>query len=332
MQKGIELAVAEINAKHGILGRRIELTTLDSQSSASTAKLLAQRAVDMNAYAIIGPIFSGSILASMAITREHRIPNFTGAAASKVTQVGNPYVFRSSLSQDASAPRVVAYMKDAMCARTVSVVWAHNDFGKGGRDVLLREAQARGMEVVADLPSEQGQTDFVAEITRLRAARADVLFPYLNEEESARFIRQLREQGYAGEIVGESTSVSQKVIELAGTAANGVLGHVALSPEVPDPAMRAFVARLQRRFGTKPDHNAIAGYMAPYIIKTVTERIGKFDRVAFAAAMRGVRLRVADEPGLLMDLDYDAQGDPSHGTWIVQVQDGKQVLLLKAPY
>jgi branched-chain amino acid transport system substrate-binding protein len=331
MEMGIELAVSEINSKGGILGRKIAATTFDSQTNVTIARSLAQRAVDMNAYAVIGPVFSGSVLASMVVTRAAEIPNFTGAAASSITQMGNPYVFRTSLSQEASMPRIAAYMRDVMKAHSIAIVWANNDFGKGGRDTLVRQAHLRGMKIVADIPCELGQVNFASETTTLKGAGADVLFPYLNEEESARLLRQLRAQGYAGRIVGESTSVSQKVIELAGEAANGVIGHVALTADAPEAPMRSFVAKFETRFHVKPDHNAIAGYMTPYIIKTVTERVGKFDTHAFVQAMKGASLSAKDEPGLLVDLKYDSKGEPDHHSWIIEVQNGHQVVIAKMP-
>ena len=72
MKDGMELAVKEINASGGVLGRKIELTVLDTQTSASVAKGLAQRAIDMNAYAVVGPIFSGSVIVSMNETKRPR--------------------------------------------------------------------------------------------------------------------------------------------------------------------------------------------------------------------------------------------------------------------
>src|SRR5258708_2001200 len=76
---GIKLAVKEINAAGGILGRKIEYTSSDTQSQPQTAKALAQKAADDGAYVVMGPVFSGSILVSMAETRRAEIPNFTGA-------------------------------------------------------------------------------------------------------------------------------------------------------------------------------------------------------------------------------------------------------------
>jgi branched-chain amino acid transport system substrate-binding protein len=78
---GVKLAVKEINAAGGILGRKIEYTANDTQSQPQTSKALAVRAIDDGAYVVMGPVFSGSILVSMAETRRAEIPNFTGGEA-----------------------------------------------------------------------------------------------------------------------------------------------------------------------------------------------------------------------------------------------------------
>ena len=90
---GVKLAVKEINAAGGILGRKIEYTSLDTQSQPNVAKGLAQKAVDQNAYVVMGPVFSGSIIVSMAETKRAEIPNFTGGEAANITTQGNPYIF-----------------------------------------------------------------------------------------------------------------------------------------------------------------------------------------------------------------------------------------------
>jgi len=331
MKNGVELAVKEINAAGGILGRKIELTTLDTQTNPSIAKALAQKAVDMSAYAVIGPIFSGSITVSMAETRRAEIPNFTGAAAAAITQQGNPYIFRTNFTQASSMPKVVRYIKDQLKARTVDIIYINNDFGKGGRDEFVKAAQALGLKIGAEISTDQNQVDFSGPVLKVKQSPGDVLFTYTNEEESARLVRELRKQAYAKPIVGDTTIVNQKAIELAGDAANGVVGHVALTADAPQPEVRAFSAKFEKEFKYKPDHNGLQGYMTPYIIKAVTEKIGKVDSKAFAAAMKNVVLHVKDQPGLLLDVRFDAKGDPDRVSYLVEIKNGKQVVTTTLP-
>src|SRR4051812_7566 len=143
---GLVMAVKEINASGGILGRQIELTNFDTQSNPGISKALAQKAIDMNAYVVMGPVFSGSILVSMEETKRAEIPNFTGGEAATVTQRNNPYIFRTSFTQATAMPKVARYLKNDAKAKTVAVLWVSNDFGKGGRDVVLKALEAEGIK------------------------------------------------------------------------------------------------------------------------------------------------------------------------------------------
>jgi len=328
---GVKLAVKEINAAGGILGRKIDYTTSDTQSQPNVAKGLAQKAVDQNAYVVMGPVFSGSIIVSMAETKRAEIPNFTGGEASSITQQGNPYIFRTSFTQAAAMPKVARYMKDGLKAKTAAVMWVNNDFGKGGRDAITKDLEAQGIKVVADISTDPGQVDFSGAVLKAKQSNADALFIYTNEEESARALRELRKQGYDKPVVGETTLTSQKVIELAGDAANGAVAHVGLSADAPLPTIKAFDEKFQKEYKYKSDHNGLKGYSAMYVVKAVTEKIGKFDSKAFAAAMKGAKLSAKDYPGILMDVSFDQNGDLDRVSFLSKVVNGKQVIVETLP-
>ncbi|MCC6378924.1 MAG: ABC transporter substrate-binding protein, partial [Burkholderiales bacterium] len=154
-RNGVELAVKEINASGGVLGRKFETTTLDAQSNAGVAKAMAQRAVDMGAFAVIGPTLSGAMVVSAVETRRAEIPNFTGAAAASITQQGNPYVIRTNFTQATSMPKVARYIRNDLKAGSVDIIWINTDFGKGGRDEFLAAAKKLGLKIGADISSDQ---------------------------------------------------------------------------------------------------------------------------------------------------------------------------------
>src|SRR5204862_3735206 len=126
---GVKLAVKEINAAGGILGRQVEYTAGDTQSQPQVAKALAVKAIDDGAYVVMGPVFSGSIIVSMAETKRAGIPNFTGGEAAAITQQGNAYIFRTSFTQTTAMPKVARYVKEGLKAKTVAMIWVNNDFG-----------------------------------------------------------------------------------------------------------------------------------------------------------------------------------------------------------
>ena len=237
---GMILAVEEINAKVGILGKKIEMPLLDTQSEAGIARLQVQKVLDNKPYVILGPVFSGSVLTSMVLAQQAEIPQLVGGEAATITQRNNPYVFRTSFGQQFSMPKIANYVRDGIKAKSVALIWVNNDFGKGGRDNFTKEMNSRNIKIVADVSTEAGQADFSADVVKVKAANADAVFVYLNEEESARFLREARKQGLNVPLIGETTLLGQKVIDLAQGAANGVKGHVGLTVDAPIPAVQQF--------------------------------------------------------------------------------------------
>jgi branched-chain amino acid transport system substrate-binding protein len=324
---GMLLAMDEINAKGGILGRKINNQLLDTQSDAGTARAQVQKLLDNNPHVILGPVFSGSVLVSMLLAQQAEIPQIVGGEASAITQRGNPYVFRTSFGQQFSMPKIANYIRDGIKAKTVAVLWVNNDFGKGGRDNFIKEMNARNIKVVADISTESGQADFSADVVKIKGANADAIFVYVNEEESARFLREARKQGVKTPLIGETTLLGQKVIELAGEAANGVRGHVGLTVDAPIAAVKEFADRFRKRFNYVCDHNGIKGYTGVYFIKHVTEKVGKFDSKAFAAAARGITISPKQEPNILMEASWDKNGDIDRESFLGEVVSGQQKIV-----
>ena len=319
----IKLAVKEINAAGGLAGKKIEYTSYDTQTNASVAKALTQKAIDSGAYVVMGPVFSGSIVVSMQETRRAEITNVVGGEAASITQQGNPYVFRTSFTQAAAMPKVAKYIKDTVKAKKVAIIYANTDFGKGGRDVIIPEFKKDGIDVVADISTDQGQLDFSGVVLKTKQSNADALFVYCHEEESARLLRELRKQGYDKPIIGETTIANEKVIELAGDAANGVVAHVGLTADAPDPNVQAFVKKFEAEYKYKPDHNAMKGYTGMWAVKAMTDKIGKLDTKALAKAFHGATISAKQYPGVLFDTKYDDKGDLDRESFFVKIEKGK---------
>lgn len=328
---GVKLAVKEINASGGILGRQIAYEPVDTQTNPGVAKALAQKAVEDGAYVVLGPVHSGSMLVTMSETQKAGVTNFTGGEAASITQMGNPYVFRSSFTQLISMPKVSRYLKDVVKAGSVAVMFTNNDFGKGGHDAMLKALAADGIKLAADIPTDPAQVDFSAAVMKAKQSGADALFLYTLEEESARALRELRKQGFNKPVIGETTAISQKVIELAGESANGLLGHVGLTVDAPEARIKGFDERFLREFKYKSDHNGMKGYITTYVVKAMTEKIGKFDSKALADALHGAKISAAQNPGVLMDVAFDKNGDIDRESFLVKIDQGKQVVVSTLP-
>ena len=330
-KNGSGMAVEEINAQGGILGKKVKLEYVDTASDPGKARAAVQRALDDKPVAILGPVYSGSVSATLKLTADAEVPQIIGGEAAPLTAQGSKYIFRTSFGQNVSMPKIANYLRDGVKAKTVAVVYVNNDFGKGGRDAIMKELAARDIKVVADVSTEAGQADFAADVIKVKGANADVVFVYLNEEESARFLREAKKQGLNKPLIGETTLLGQKVIELAGDAANGVKGHVGLTVDAPIPAIQEFGKKYEAKYGSKPDHNGVKGYIALYMIKAAAEKAGKLDPKAIAAALHGMTITPDKVPGILIEATWDDTGEIDRISFLGEVKDGKQVITETLP-
>src|SRR6478736_3112530 len=290
-KNGIDLAIEEINAKGGVLGRKLEVTHADSQSNPGVARAQVQKALDAEPYVLLRPGYSGSVKVTSPLAAEAGIAQIMGGEAAELTQGGNKFLFRTSFGQQSSMPKV-----------------------------------AKNIKVAADISTEAGQADFAADVSKIKAAAPDVVFVYVNEEESARMLKELKRQAVTVPLVGETTLVGQKVVELAGDAANGARGHVGLTTDAPVELIKAFREKFVKKYNYVPDHNGLKGWLAIYMIKATTEKMGKVDAKAFADTLHGLTIKAADEPGILMDVTFSETGDIDRQSFLVEVVEGKQVV------
>ena len=323
-KNGVEMAVKEINAQGGIKGQKLVSTTYDTQTNPGVAKGLTQKVIDDGVFAIFGPVYSGSIMVSMAESRKAEVPNFTGGEAASITLQGNPYIFRTSFTQATAMPKVSRYVTSK--SKNLAIIYVNNDFGKGGLDMIKKALASSQTKIAAEISTESAQVDFSAAVLKAKNSGADAVFVYSNEEESARILRELRKQGWTKPVIGETVLTSQKVIELAGEAANGAVAHVGLTVDAPLPAIRAFRAKFEKAYGYISDHNGMKGYAGVYSLKAAIEKAGKIDRKAVADALHSLVISAKNEPGILMDVAFDKNGDLDRESFLVEVQNGKQVV------
>jgi branched-chain amino acid transport system substrate-binding protein len=329
---GIKIAAEEINADGGILGKQVEVGEYDTQTDPQVSRAMVQKAIDDGAFAILGTIYSGSTMVNMLVAQQNSIPQFVGSEAPGIVEKGNPFVFRTSSGAQKGVPALTPYFSETLKAKKVGVAWINNEFGKGGRDVFVAEMAKAGIEVIADVASEQAQTDYAADVAKLKQANPEAVFVYMNQEESARFLIEAKKQSLAMPLIGEVTLTEAKVVELADQAAEGAIAHVGVTANATQiPGIAEFSKKFEDTFKRTPTHDAIKGYIGAWTTKYVTELVGELDGEAFAEKMSGLCLKVADHPKILLDTCWDDRGEMSRPSFMVQVKDSKPVVISTVP-
>ncbi len=329
--RGVEMAAGDINKAGGLLGKKVDTFTLDTKTEPPVAVAAVRKAVESKPFVIIGPIYSGSALACMGVARDAGIPQFVGSESPNIVRQNNPNVFLTQNNSENSAIMVVGWLTNTVNVKRMAVMYANNDFGKAGRDGLVKQLQPKGVQFVADLATEQGQTSFSGEISRIKAATPDTLFVYMNEEESARALRQIKEAGLDQQVrlIGSSTLMNVDVIRLAKDAVNGVEGF--LGETYAAPPLGALADRYVAQFKELPDHNFFKAYMATMIVKAVVDETKSFDQQKFRDALHDNTLCAREHPEILMDAHYGANGDLERQGFVVKVVNEKHTIVSALP-
>lgn len=333
----INLAVEDINKKGGILGRKVETSSMDTQSDPPTSVAVMRRAINDRPFAIMGTVYSSSTVANMDVARQAGIPQITGSESVVLVEKGNPNIFLTAFTQQVGMAKQVRWLVDDLKAEKIALIYVNDAFGKGGREMFLKFLKERGKSVVADISTEVQQADYTPELTRVRASGATHLMVYNHEEENARMMAQLRKLGLNVQAVGETTLCAQTAVDPGGDAMNGSKCHVGMTAASPIPSMMDVNKRFQEKYGKVPDHNAFKAYIGTHMVKTAVERVGAFDQGKVRDCFHNNLFTAAEEPGLLVDMYVQANGDTDRESFIVEVQNRqakvvKVVPMLGGPY
>jgi branched-chain amino acid transport system substrate-binding protein len=337
-KRGVELATSDINAKGGILGCKVELDTQDTQNVPDKSKQIIAKGLESKPYVVMGTVFSGSTIVNMIEAQRAKTPQFTGGEAASLTDRkvngSNDYIFRTSFGQAISFPKLANYVGDDLKVKNIGVVYINNDFGIGGRDAARRVFKDKNVNIVKEIAGQPGQTDFSAEVAAANGLSVDALFVYMNETETGNFLKEFKRQGGTLPLIGETTLTAASTLALAGNAANGAVAHVGLSAAAPQ--FNAWVTRYLgfhkiSAVAEYPDHNALKGYMGMHVVKEMTERIGSFDNVRLAKDLHCTKITTKDEPGVLIDVEYDANGDIDRQSFLTQVVNGEERVVKTLP-
>jgi branched-chain amino acid transport system substrate-binding protein len=320
--KGITMAVEEINAAGGVLGRRIELITEDNQSvpgqSATAAKKLIARD---KVVALLGEVSSGRSLEAAPVAQGARIPMIAPASTNpKVTQVGS-YIFRVCFIDSFQASVIAKFVGGELKARRVAILSSvSNAYSVGLARIFRERFAAAGGVISGEQKYSEGDKDFRAQLTAIGAAGCDAVFVPGYYEEAALIVRQARDLGLAMPFVGGDGWVSDQLLLIGGDALNGCYYSTHFSPENDSPVVRRFVSGYRARWENEtPDAFAALGYDAVGVLADAIRRAGSTEGPRLRDAIAGTR----NFMGATGETTIDANRDASKPATIIAIRGGR---------
>ncbi|HEY1250246.1 MAG TPA: ABC transporter substrate-binding protein [Thermoanaerobaculia bacterium] len=320
-RNGASLAVEQINAAGGVLGKPVVLLSEDDRGEASEAASAVSKLITRDhVVALIGEQASSRTLAAAPIAQSYSVPMISPTSTNvEVTKKGE-YIFRACFIDAYQGRAVADFARRDLKAKTAAIlIDARSDYSVGLAEAFRKSFEAQGGRITSELKYEEGDADFSAQLTAIRPEQPDVLFIPGYYTDAGLIARQARSLGLKATLLGADGWDSPKLVEIGGDSMEGAYFANHYSVDDPSPAVRKFVDAYKARFGAEPDSIAASSYDAMRMLA---------DAIARAGSTEGPRVRDAlattkDFPGVTGTITMDADRNPVKAAVILKVEKGR---------
>ena len=276
---GAELAVEQANASGGVNGRKIELIVYDDQASPKEAVPAAIRLASLDKVdAAISGSYSGATRAAADVFQEHKIPYIAAYAVHPgITRAGN-YVFRSSFVGEVQGRAGAKLVGESLGKKKVSVLTLKNDFGKSLVAGFKDAAPLFGIDIVSEYEYSIKDRQFGPIIAKIKSDSPEAIYATGYFFTAGPFVSQLRAAGVDAVVIGQEGYDSQKFIEIAGKAANGVIISTSLDRDSDNVETVNFIREFEAKAGYKADMVAASGHTAVKALVEAMRKAGSAER------------------------------------------------------
>ncbi len=322
-QRSVELAISELNAQGGILGRQVRLSVGDTQGNPQQAATLAQQwTSDPTVVAQIGPFASGPSMAMQPIFDSAGMVQLSPTASHTEYAGGSRWSFGIVGTQAGEGPFNANYAYNEIGIRNIAILHINNDWGIDTANFFTRAFEGLGGRVTRTEFYFEGESDFTAVLSTLRESGADGLFIASFYNDGAAINIQRDRLGWGVPVIGPTSLYSPQLIALGGSSVEGLFTGTGFFTPDPDPAVRQYVQSFQAKYGALPNFHAALAYDAMKLLADAIERAGSTDSEAIRSAMAETR----DFPGLAGSITFTPAGDAVKGYRMLQIRNGEFVV------
>ncbi len=321
MQQGTELAVEEINNSQ--LGNaRIKLIIEDDRSTVEGAVKAANKLIHQDGVPVIlGLATSSATKEVFPIAQENGVVAFGQLSAARGLSALSDFGFRASLTVDKLVPTGVQLTHEKLGYQRVAKIADSIDFFSRSSDTVLEESlNVNGVEILTTETFETGETDFSAQLTRIKESNPDAIFISALSPDTTKILRQGRRLGIPADIpfIVPVTLASDQ-IQILGDAAEGVITFTSWISTAATPENQAFLQNYRAKYGIEPTIWAAQAYTSVYILATAIKRGQSVDSTAIRDAMANIM----DSDTVLGKFSFDAVGDAVYNPIVLIVENGQ---------
>ena len=319
--RGVQLAVEEINAAGGVLGQPLRIITKDNQSKPGETSTVVRELITRNkVVALIGEVASGRSLEAAPIAQRSGIPMISPASTNeKVTEVGD-HIFRVCFIDPFQGTVCAKFARKNLGATKAAILTdVSKDYSMGLTKSFREEFTKQGGVISGEQSYSGGDKDFNAQLTAIKADNPQVIFLPAYYTEAPLIIRQARQLGITVPFVGGDGWDSPELIEVGGSSVEGSYFSNHFSEQSKDPRVVAFVDACRKKYKVDPDAMVALGYDSVYLLADAMKRAGTTDPAKVTAALAATK----DFPGVTGNITLDAHRNPTKPAVMLQVKNGK---------
>jgi branched-chain amino acid transport system substrate-binding protein len=325
LKNGYLIAVDEINAKGGVLGKKLELDFYDDQSKPDQAVQGVSKLVDQDRVPLlIGSFSSESTKAIIPSVTQRQVPLIIPAAnADNVMESKSPWVFRICSGAADYARATLAFLKDNGAPKTMAIVYENTNFGQGAMKAMSAAAPLAGLKIVAVESYEAKSPDYRSVLRRVKQANPDVIYFCSYLLDATTLMRQSEEidlnpRYYTS--AGTGFAVAEfPTAKGAGKSAEYTISIAQWVPTARWAGSSEFDAEYFKRYGSHPAHHGMFGYESLQVAVRAITDAKSLDSAKVRDALRNLNLRMTP----FGPIKFDAVGQNQHPVLVTQVQGGK---------
>jgi branched-chain amino acid transport system substrate-binding protein len=320
--KGTVLAIEQVNAAGGVLGKKIDLISEDNQSKPGESATIVKKLITRDhVVAVLGEVASGRSLEAAPICQDNKIPMISPSSTNpKVTETGD-YIFRVCFTDPFQGKLLAEFGLKTLKAKKIAILSdVAAPYSVGLAQYFREPFLAGGGQIVAEQKYSSHDKDFKAQLTAIKAANPDAIFVPGYYTEAGLIVLQARQLGITIPLFGGDGWEAPELIETAGSSLEGTYYSTHYSPEVKTPLVQDFVQKFQARWnGETPDAMAALGYDSAMVLVDAIKRAGGTD----SAKLRDAIAATKDLECVTGKTTLDAQRNPTKSAVILTVKDGK---------
>ena len=320
--QGTQLAIDELNASGGVLGKQLKLITEDNQSQAGQSSTVVRKLISSDGVvAILGEVASSRSLEAAPICQQNKIPMISPSSTNpKVTETGD-FIFRVCFLDSFQGGKVLSgFAKNTLKAKSVAILKdVKSDYSVGLAKFFQDGFIAGGGKISAEQNYSGGDKDFNAQLTAVKASNPDAIFVPGYYTEVGLIALQAKQLGLTAPLFGGDGWESEVLVSIGGTALEGDYFSTHFSPDDSSPLARSFVQHFKEKYNSTPDSMAALGYDSALILADAMKRAGTTDGVKVRDAIAATK----DFHGASGTITIDEKRNASKPAVIVTIKNGQ---------